>query len=368
MPVLPCRTDSQSRYLPSPDYPDWQSAAADCVRDAAELCRLLDLPPSLAEAARNAAGGFPLLVPRTFLSRIRVGDGNDPLLRQVLPTNEELEQPPQFARDPIGEVGSALSGCILRKYKNRALMITTGVCAAHCRFCFRRHFPYHQAVHGDQRCQSGSRLSTLDSQPNHEAVRGTQRYQQALGRIARETTVQEVILSGGDPLSLGDRVLGSLIEGLGAIPHLRRLRIHTRQPVLIPQRVSHPLLGRLRATRLTVIVVLHINHPAEIDKAVEAAIGRLVDAGLPVLQQGVLLRGINDRVEVLAELYERLADLRVIPYYLHQLDRVAGAAHFEVPEDEGVRLIEHLRSRLPGYAVPRYVRELAGAPHKVVLA
>lgn len=344
MPVLPCRTDPVSRYLCPPDYPDWQSAVADAVRDPAELCRLLELPPSLAEAARRATGGFSLMVPRTYLSRIRVGDSSDPLLLQVLPTEDELSRPPQFTLDPVGEADSALSGGVLWKYQNRVLMVTTGVCSVHCRFCFRRHFPYE------------------------DAVRAERRWQTALERIASEPSIHEVILSGGDPLSLSDGLLGSLVDSLNSIPHLRRLRIHTRQPILVPQRVTDGLLDKLRASRLTAIVVLHINHPAEIDRAVEEGIGRLVDAGVPVLQQGVLLRGINDDVEALAELYERLVDLRIMPYYLHQLDRVAGAAHFEVPEEEGLRLIEQLRARLPGYAVPRYVREIAGAANKVVLA
>ncbi len=344
MPVLPRRIDSAPRYLPPPEYPTWQSAMADAVRDPAELCRLLELPPSLAEAARRAVDGFPLLVPRTYLSRICVGDRNDPLLLQILPTEGELTATPQFTTDPIGEEYCTLSGGILWKYQNRILIVATGQCAVHCRFCFRRHFPYRAPAEADLG------------------------HKQALDVIAHEPSLHEVILSGGDPLSMSDHRLGALIGRLDAISHVRRLRIHTRQPVLIPQRVSAGLLDKLRATQLAVIVVLHINHPAEIDESVEAAIGRLVDAGIPVLQQGVLLRRVNDRVAVLAELYERLANLRVMPYYLHQLDRVAGAARFEVPEDQGAKLIEQLRARLPGYAVPRYVREAAGAPGKVVLA
>ncbi|NUQ63643.1 MAG: EF-P beta-lysylation protein EpmB [Pirellulales bacterium] len=344
MPVPTCRTVPLDRYLTPPDYPDWQSAAADAVRDPVELCRLLELPTSLAAVAQRAGDGFPLLVPRTYLSRIRVGDANDPLLLQILPREGELAISPRFTRDPIGEADSILPGGALWKYQNRVLMVTTGVCAVHCRFCFRRHFPYE------------------------EAVREARRWQNALERIAREASIHEVILSGGDPLSMSDQVLARLVERLDAIRHLRRLRVHTRQPVLIPQRVTRELVHLLRASRLTAIVVLHINHLAEIDRAVDSAIGQLVDAGIPILQQGVLLRGINDRLETLAELYERLVDLRVMPYYLHQLDRVAGAAHFEVPEEEGMRLIEQLRARLPGYAVPRLVREVAGAPNKVVLA
>jgi KamA family protein len=177
-----------------------------------------------------------------------------------------------------------------------------------------------------------------------------------------------VILSGGDPLCLEDGFLAELAEKLAAIPHVRRLRVHTRLPIVIPQRVTEGLIGWLRGTRLVPVLVVHVNHPAEIDGAVAAALRRLVEAGIPVLSQSVLLRGVNDRVEVLAELFERLVDLRVMPYYLHQLDRVLGAAHFEVPEQRGIALVRRLRARLPGYAVPRYVRDAPGMSHKWVLA
>lgn len=317
---------------------------ADAVRDAGELCRLLELPAALAAEAERATGGFPLLVPRPYLSRMQPGNAEDPLLLQVLPGPGERLRGEAFCDDPVGEADSTQEGGVLWKYRSRLLMVTTGLCAVHCRFCFRRHFPYGDA----------------------EATPA--RWQPALDRLAAEPSVHEVILSGGDPLSLSEAGLLPLLESLDAIPHLRRLRIHTRLPVMIPQRVTEELLDLLRQRRLTTVVVLHLNHPAEIDAAVAAAITRLVEAGLPVLQQGVLLRRVNDSVEVLAQLYERLVDLRVLPYYLHQLDRVSGAAEFEVPEAVGLRLIEELRRRLPGYAVPRYVRETAGAPSKTLLA
>ena len=206
--------------------------------------------------------------------------------------------------------------------------------------------------------------------PDELETRPTERadFLAALQRIAAEESLDEVVLSGGDPLVLPDGQLAELARRLAAIPHLKRLRIHTRMPVVIPQRVTDDLLGWLRATRLTPIVVVHVNHPAEIDDAVAAALGRLVDAGVPVLSQAVLLRGVNDRADVLEALYRRLVDLRVMPYYLHQLDPVAGAAHFAVPEATGIALIGQLRARLPGYAVPRYVRETPGAANKEVLA
>jgi len=193
-------------------------------------------------------------------------------------------------------------------------------------------------------------------------------WQPVLERVARDPSIHEVILSGGDPLVLDDELLADLAGRVAAIRHVRRLRLHTRVPIVIPQRVTAELLRWLRATRLAPVVVVHVNHPAEIDGPVAAALGRLVDAGVPVLSQSVLLCGINDRVDVLAELFERLVDLRVMPYYLHQLDRVAGAAHFEVPEATGRELINKLRAWLPGYAVPRYVRETPGEANKRPLA
>ncbi|NIP87071.1 MAG: KamA family radical SAM protein, partial [Planctomycetales bacterium] len=225
-------------------------------------------------------------------------------------------------------------------YDSRVLLLLTGACAVHCRYCFRRHFPYSQTPHG------------------LEAWEG------ALDQIAADRSIDEVILSGGDPLTLADSQLAELARQLAAIPHLRRLRIHTRLPVMIPARVNASLLGWLTATRLTPLVVIHANHPQEIDDAVATALGRLVDRGIVLLNQSVLLAGVNDQLEVLVELSRRLVDLRVMPYYLHQLDRVSGAAHFEVPLARGVQLIQQMRRQLPGYAVPRYVRERAGAPSK----
>jgi len=323
--------------------PNRQASIADAVTDLGELCRLLDLPPPTPPACR-AAEGFSLLVPRPYLGRIRRGDPRDPLLLQVLPREEELHVAPPFTTDPVGEHQAEGSCGLLRKYANRALMVTTAACGVHCRFCFRRHFPYRD---GPGRAGAWDR---------------------ALEEIAADESIREVILSGGDPLTLDDRTLADLAGRLAEIPRLRRLRIHTRVPIVLPDRVTVGLLDCLRGTRLSPVVVVHANHPGEIDRQVAASLGRMVDGGIPVLAQTVLLKGVNDRLEVLAELLERLVDLRVMPYYVHQLDRVAGAAHFEVPEAAGRRLIEDLRARLPGYAVPRYVREVAGESSKRLLA
>ncbi len=322
---------------------DWQSILAESVRSPAELCRLLCLDPTLAAEAEQAAGGFPLLAPRPYLARISPGDPTDPLLLQVLPRAAETVAAPGYGLDPLGEVDALCGPCLLRKYQGRILMVTTGACAVHCRFCFRRHFPY------------GDRPWAADP------------WMPALRKIAADRSIQEVILSGGDPLTLPDSELARLAGQLAEIPHLRRLRVHSRLPVMIPERVTDELISWLRGSRLSPMMVVHVNHPAEIDEAVADGFGRLIDAGIPVLNQSVLLRGVNDRADVLTELCRRLVDLRVMPYYLHQLDPVAGAAHFEVPLATGIALMAKLRARLPGYAVPRYVRETPGGTSKEVL-
>jgi EF-P beta-lysylation protein EpmB len=308
------------------------------------LCRLLGLPAILADQGQAASTEFPLRVPCEYLDRIRPGDPQDPLLLQVLPRAEEQRPAEGFTSDPVGEAHGSCDGAVLKKYQGRALLITTGECAVHCRFCFRRHFPF---------------AATSD---------GSTPWDAALQRIAADPTIREVILSGGDPLTLDDEELDALARGLAQIAHVQRLRIHSRMPIVIPHRVTDELLAWLQATRLKPVLVVHANHPAELSPEVAAALTRLADAGVPLFCQSVLLAGVNDRAEVLEELYRRLIDLRVTPYYLHQLDRVAGAAHFEVPESQGRRLIEALRGRLPGYAVPRYVREIPGRPGKVVIA
>lgn len=275
---------------------------------------------------------------------MRPGDVHDPLLRQVLPLADELQVAAGFTTNPVGDREASRAAGLLQKYAGRALILTTGACAVHCRYCFRRHFPYADEL------ASADRWATLVAQ------------------IASDRSLDEVILSGGDPLTLSDRRLAEMVEDLAAIAHLRRLRLHTRLPVVIPQRVTDELLEVLRSGRLTPIVVIHANHPQELDEATLESLARLVDAGIPVLNQAVLLRGVNDRVDVLEALCRRLVDARVMPYYLHQLDRVTGAQHFETPEELGYELIEQLRARLPGYAVPRWVRETAGEVSKTLLA
>ena len=324
-------------------YVSWQAALKDSVRDPRELCRILELPPADADQALAAARDFPLFVPRSFVARMQKGDAGDPLLRQVLPLADELESPQGYLKDPVGDQQATLRPGLLHKYHGRVLMVATGACAVHCRYCFRRHFPY-------------------TSTPRSPAE-----WEPALAVIAQDDSLREVILSGGDPLMIVDEHLAELAGNLADVKHLRRLRVHTRLPIMIPERVTDELVAWLCGTRLTPIVVVHVNHPAEIDRPVAATLQRLTHAGIMVLNQAVLLRGVNDTADTLVELCEKLVDLRIAPYYLHQLDPVLGAAHFEVPVAEGKRLMAELRRRLPGYAVPRYVREVAGAASKLPL-
>lgn len=330
--------------LQSGQPPRWQLALREAVRDPAELLALLDLPMDLLPAARAAAERFPLRVPRGFVARMRPGDPADPLLRQILPLGVELDAVPGYLSDPVGELDSRRVPGLLQKYPGRVLLVTTGACAVHCRYCFRRHFPYG----GENPRRDG--------------------WQTALNEIRRDPGIREVILSGGDPLSLADGPLAGLAAELEAIPHVRRLRIHTRQPVVLPERVDERLLAWLSRGRLRKLVVLHANHANEIDAGVRAALRALAGAGCSLLNQAVLLRGVNDSMAALAALGEALFEAGVLPYYLHLLDPVAGAAHFDVPETEARRLIAALRDSQPGYLVPRLARELPGAASKTVLA
>lgn len=320
---------------------DWRRSLAGAIRDPDELLDRLGLPEGLRQAAHEAAALFPLVVTESYLARMRPGDARDPLLLQVLPLAAELESPPSFTADAVGDVAARRAPGLLHKYPGRVLLIAARECAVHCRYCFRRHYPYA------------------------EEPMGLEEWAPALTVLADDPTVQEVILSGGDPLILTDRRLGELLDALESIPHVRRVRIHSRLPIVLPDRIDEGFLKLWQDSSLTPLMVVHANHPAEIVGDCAAALRRLVTSGIPTLNQSVLLRGINDDVEILAELSERLIDLGVIPYYLHQLDRVAGTAHFEVPDAVAVRLLEGLRARLPGYAVPRLVREVPGAASKL---
>ena len=323
--------------------PRWQRLLAEAVRDVDELWRLLELPAGLLPAARRAAEGFPLLVPRGVLALMLRGDPADPLLRQVLPLGDELTSPPGFTADPLHEAGCGAAPGLLSKYRGRALLVTTGACAVHCRYCFRRHFPY-------------------DGLP-----RGSDWWTPAMEALRADPQCHELILSGGDPLTLPDAQLAALIRAAADVPNLTRLRIHSRLPVVLPERVDDGLLTALTGTRLTCTVVIHANHAREVAPGVAEACARLRRSGCLLLNQSVLLAGVNDTVAILADLSERLAALGVMPYYLHQLDRVAGAAHFAVEDDRAIQLHRALHAQLSGWLVPRLVRELPGLPGKMGL-
>lgn len=329
--------------LPVMPLESWQQLLSHTIDDPAELIRLLELPDALIEPARAAAGDFPLRVPRPYLARIKKGDPNDPLLKQVLPLAKERENVPGFVADPLAEANYNPHQGLVHKYKGRVLVIMTGACAINCRYCFRRHFPY-----GENRL-------------------GPEQLQALLTYVANDSSIEEVILSGGDPLAVPDARLAKLIAELEAIPHLKRLRIHTRLPVVIPQRVTSSLLEILSQQRLRTTIVLHVNHANEVDADVGRALSKLRDAGITVLNQAVLLKGINDSVPALKALNETLFDWGVLPYYLFVLDPVAGAAHFDIPDADAQRLVAELQSQMPGYLVPKLAREVPDRPAKTVL-
>lgn len=322
----------------------WQRELSRAITDPAQLLAELELDPALGVPARAASSLFPLRVTRSYLARMRRGDARDPLLRQVLPLADELIESPGYVPDPLDEHAATRASNLLQKYSGRALLITTQACAIHCRYCFRREFPYSAQA---------------------EAAEGAGRFGAALDVIANDTSIEEVILSGGDPLSLSDARLARITDALAGMCHVQRIRIHTRQPIVLPSRVDDGLLAWLRGMNRPLVMVLHTNHPNEIDDEVRSACARLRSAGVTLLNQSVLLKGVNDSVDTLAQLSRELMDAGVLPYYLHLPDRVRGTAHFDVAEAEAQRLVDEMAKRLSGYLVPRLVREVPGAPYKV---
>lgn len=317
----------------------WQSALAQAIRDPQELLKHLNLPFSFARH-KSPPSSFPLRVTHSFMQRMQPGDPNDPLLKQVLSLAIESEPSDWGSLDPVGDHNAAQGPGLLHKYQGRVLLVSTAACAIHCRYCFRQHFPYQQA-------------NPL----------GTQ-WPATLAWLGSHQDVNEVILSGGDPLSLSDERLARIVSQLDEVPHLKTLRIHTRLPVVLPQRIDSQLLSWVTKTRLKLVFVLHINHPNEINQELREALRRLQQSGITLLNQAVLLREINDSAAVLIELSQKLFEAGVLPYYLHQLDQVRGAAHFEVPIQTGSELIAAMRDKLPGYLVPRYVKEIPGESAK----
>lgn len=319
---------------------DWRRELAAAYTDVPSLLGALSLHPAQIPDLDPRPRTFRLLVPRGFAALMSPGNPEDPLLRQVLPLGAEHRPVEGFVEDPVGDGAAALAPGLIQKYRGRALLMVHGACAVHCRYCFRRHFPY-----GAMSAQ-GPRLEA------------------ALTRIAADASLSEVILSGGDPLMLGDQALAALLQRLEAIPHLRRVRLHSRLPVVLPVRITRALCVALEGLRLQAILVIHANHARELGDSCAEALARLSASGVTLLNQSVLLAGVNDRVETLESLSERLFTLGVLPYYLHRLDPVQGAAHFAVSDRRALGLEAGLRARLPGYLVPRLVREMAGEPAK----
>jgi EF-P beta-lysylation protein EpmB len=318
----------------------WQAELADSFSHPRELLAYLALDPSGFPGLDAAAGRFPFRVTRNYAARMRPRDPDDPLLRQVLPLGNELAEQPGFVADPVGDLAAVSGPGLLHKYRGRVLLIATGACAIHCRYCFRREFPY-----------AGNLLGRAEERA-------------ALEHIAADPSIREVILSGGDPLVLSDERLGRLVEALAAVPQVERLRIHTRLPIVLPSRITAELASCLASTRLKPVLVAHANHAQEFAGEVGFALERLRQAGVVLLNQAVLLRGVNDSADALVRLSEALFGHGVLPYYLHLLDRARGTGHFEVPEQRALELLRDMRERLPGYLVPKLVREVEGEPYK----
>ena len=312
---------------------DWRQILAESYRDLDKLLEFLQIDPDERQSANIASQDFSLLVPGPYADLIEPGNPKDPLLLQVLPQAAELHSPAGYVTDPLAEKHANIQQGIIHKYRGRVLLLAASGCAVNCRYCFRRHFPYQE-----------NRVSR-------------QQWQQTLEYVARDNSIEEVILSGGDPLMLQDHHLSELIDQIEAIPHVQRLRIHTRLPVVIPQRITPELCQRLKDSRLLSSCVLHINHPNELSAQHRNYYHALRDANVTLLNQAVLLRQVNDQLSVLSELSKQLFEFGILPYYLHLLDPVKGASHFDIPQQEAVALHQQLMCELPGYLVPKLVRE-----------
>jgi len=319
---------------------NWQQQLAEAFNNIEDLCRYLQLSPNDLPVSVTAAGDFPLRVPLSFAASMQKGNPHDPLLRQVLPIKDELTVYPGFNNDPVGDLPSAAKTGVLHKYHSRVLLINTGSCAINCRYCFRRNFPY----------------SDLQLSKQNENA--------AIQYIQEDSSITEVILSGGDPLLLSDARLAKLFLHTAAIPHLKRIRIHTRLPIVLPARITNALIKTLTQSTKQIVVVVHCNHANEINPRVIAACKLLKNNSITLFNQSVLLKGVNDNVAALCELSEQLFSHGIIPYYLHLLDKATGTGHFEVSETAASTLIKQVQAALPGYLVPKLVKEQAGAMSK----
>lgn len=322
----------------------WQQQLAEAFTTIAELCAYLHLSVNDLPVSSAACANFPLRVPLSFAASMAKGNPHDPLLRQVLPISDELDHYPGYSNDPVGDLPAAKQIGVLHKYQGRALLINTGSCAINCRYCFRRNFPYADLQLGKQ--QETAALEYLQANPE----------------------INEIILSGGDPLLLSDARLDKLLQQLAGLPQLTRIRIHTRLPIVLPARITDPLINTLTALDKHIVVIVHCNHANELSPAVVAACRRLKASGITLFNQSVLLKGVNDTSADLHALSEHLFSAGIIPYYLHLLDKATGTGHFEVPESTAIALIQELQNSLPGYLLPKLVKEQAGAKSKLRIA
>lgn len=319
----------------------WQQSLKQAYRDPMALLQALGFDRLLCEHMLSGAKDFPLLVPREFVARMRPNHLSDPLLRQVLPLTDE-DRLDQGLKDPLQEQSLARSG-IIKKYDGRALWVISGGCAVNCRYCFRRHFPYR------------------------DHIKHSSEWSEQLQAVATDTSIHELILSGGDPLMLVDERLSRLLDAVEVIDSIQTLRIHTRLPVVIPSRVTPMLLARLAQSRLNIVMVVHINHAQEIDESVGDACQRLKAVSQALLNQSVLLKGVNDSADALVDLSYQLLSTGIMPYYLHLFDPVQGAMHFALSDQKSQAIMHELHQRLPGYLVPRCVRDVPGQPFKLPL-
>ncbi|MGS5796436.1 EF-P beta-lysylation protein EpmB [Acinetobacter baumannii] len=323
---------------------NWQSQLSDLITDPLELLNLLELSTDqLLSGAILASEKFKLRVPRAFVGKMNAKDPLDPLLLQVLPHHLELEEHPEFVTDPLGEEAANQLPGVLHKYKSRFLLTLTGACAVHCRYCFRRHFPYQENL------------------PKNEDWLNIKNY------IESNPDINEVILSGGDPLTLSNRKLALWLERLSSLKQVKILRIHSRVPIVIPNRIDEELISLLKNSRLRIILVVHSNHASELDDFTCSKLLQLSEHQITVLNQAVLLKGVNDSAQTLTDLNYRLFEARVMPYYLHVLDKVKGAQHFDLIPSEIDAIYQDVLASLPGYLVPKLVREIAGEKNKTPL-
>lgn len=325
------------------DTYNWQQSFASAIRSPETLFNYLNLPDEYLPAAKQAHKDFPLCVPYEFASKMEKGNINDPLLKQVLPIGSELAHNEGFTLDAVGDTHAISTPGLIQKYRKRALIISTSSCAIHCRFCFRRHFPYQEN-------------SLNNKQINH-----------VFAKIEQDSSINELILSGGDPLSLNNDRLNLLVKRINDVQQITLLRFHTRLPVVIPQRINEGLIKTLQRSNKKIVLVVHVNHPNEIDQKFNIAIKKLTQNHITLLNQSVLLKDVNDSAETLCHLSHKLFNAGILPYYLHLMDKVQGTAHFDLPEQKAIQIMHKMHAELPGYLVPKLVRETSGQASKTTI-